>query len=139
MTILNNSTHIDHLIAAREAITNRTEDYINLKAVDAIDALLSDVPPGQRDDVDLLLGRTCAELPERAEYDTLAEWHDHREDYGPASHAATVAARMEVVAPDVDMNDMRDMTGSWTMPQAVEMRSWLHLLNDDNGMMGDRS
>lgn len=59
-------------------------------------------------------------------------------DYGPASHAATVAKRLDQTAPDVDINDMRDATGKHVMPQTVEMRSWLHLLNDDNGMMGDR-
>jgi hypothetical protein len=52
-----NDTQIDHLIAARNAVTDRTEDYPNLRAVSYIDAVLSDIPIGQRPDVDALLGR----------------------------------------------------------------------------------
>jgi hypothetical protein len=52
-----NNEQIDHLIAARNAITDRTEDYPNMRAVDHIDAVLSDIPIGQRPDVDALLGR----------------------------------------------------------------------------------
>jgi hypothetical protein len=48
---------ITNLIAARNAITDRTEDYQNLRAVSYIDAVLSDIPIGQRPDVDALLGR----------------------------------------------------------------------------------
>ena len=67
-----------------------------------------------------------------------AERRKAQPDYGPASHAATIAARHDQIAPDVDLNDMRDMTGKDVTPMTVEMRSWLHLLNDDNGFMGDR-
>lgn len=52
-----NDEQINHLIAARNAITDRTDEYINQRAVDHIDAVLRDVPPGQRADVDALLGR----------------------------------------------------------------------------------
>lgn len=53
---------IDELIAAREAITNRTEEYINIAAVDHIDNVLrSAIPQGRRDDVDRLLGRSVAD------------------------------------------------------------------------------
>lgn len=55
-----NDTQIDHLIGARNCITDRTDEYIDLRAVDHIDAVLRDVPPGQRPDVDALLGRACA-------------------------------------------------------------------------------
>jgi hypothetical protein len=48
---------IDHLIAARNAITDRTDDYANTKALNHIDAVLRDIPVGQRRDVDALLGR----------------------------------------------------------------------------------
>lgn len=48
---------IDHLVSARNAITDRTDKYQNMRAVDEIDAILRDVPPGQRADVDALLGR----------------------------------------------------------------------------------
>ena len=48
---------IDLIILAREKIT-ALRDWRGLEsAVDALDTLLSDVPPGQRADVDALLGR----------------------------------------------------------------------------------
>ena len=57
---------IDHLIGARNRLTGRR--FIDSRAVDHIDAVLRDVPAGQRNDVDLLLGRRCAKLPD---YDAL--------------------------------------------------------------------
>ncbi len=57
--------HIDRLIRNRNKLTDRRDERINYPAVDEIDAQLSEVPPGQRNDVDLLLGRSCAKLPER--------------------------------------------------------------------------
>lgn len=50
---------IDHLITARNILTDQPIDYalIRWSAVDHIDAVLRDVPPGQRADVDALLGR----------------------------------------------------------------------------------
>jgi hypothetical protein len=48
---------IDHLIAARNAITDRTDEFIDMRAVDHIDAVLRDIPISQRPDVDALLGR----------------------------------------------------------------------------------
>jgi hypothetical protein len=56
---------IGHLIAARNAITDRTEDYINDRAADHIDAVLSDIPIGQRPDVDALLGRRANYIPKQ--------------------------------------------------------------------------
>ena len=58
--------------------------------------------------------------------------------YDAASHAATIAARHEQTAPDVDLFEMRDLTGKHVMPMTVETRCLLHLINDDNGMWGDR-
>ncbi len=120
-----NNTEIDILIAARNRLTNRRDEQIDFAAVDNIDALLSTCKPGRRNDVDLLLGRTCATLQPQPVYDA-------------ASHYDTITQRHAVLAPDVDLFDMRDMTGTNVMPMTVEERSWLHLLNDDNGMMGDR-
>lgn len=48
--------YISALIAAREALTN-TIGYIQYSTVDAIDAALSQIPIGQRPDIDRLLGR----------------------------------------------------------------------------------
>lgn len=59
---------INALIAIRERATNRIDEQIDWNAVDPIDAQLAQVPPGQRNDVDLLLGRPDAVLPERAIY-----------------------------------------------------------------------
>ena len=58
---------IDTIIEARNLLTNRSGD-VDFSAeaiIDRIDAVLRDVPPGQRNDVDLLLGRPCAVLPKR--------------------------------------------------------------------------
>lgn len=55
---------IDRLIARRNRLTNRRGTY-NKPAVDGIDAQLSQVPAGERNDIDLLLGRSCATLPKR--------------------------------------------------------------------------
>ena len=76
-----NDPLIDQLITSRNAITNVTEDFINLDAVDYIDSILATVPPGQDNRVDLLLGRRNATLPQRADYGELTEWHDRREDW----------------------------------------------------------
>jgi len=67
-----NDTQINHLIAARNKITDvMIHDAISTDTAD-IDALLREVPAGQRNDVDLLLGRRCAKLPARVEYDIEA-------------------------------------------------------------------
>ena len=59
---------IDRLIAARNNITDRIESDEYYQSTADIDALLRDVPPGTRNDVDRLLGRTCAVLPARVDY-----------------------------------------------------------------------
>ena len=59
---------IDLLIRARNNITDRIESDEHDQHTAEIDALLRDVPPGTRNDVDRLLGRTCAVLPKRADY-----------------------------------------------------------------------
>lgn len=59
------NTQINELIASRNCLTNRRDELIDLDAVDHIDNILRDVPAGQRNDVDLLLGRSCAVLPKR--------------------------------------------------------------------------
>ena len=55
---------IDELIYCRNEITSLHSFEGLISALDAIDRVLSDVPPGQRLDVDALLGRT----PEHVEY-----------------------------------------------------------------------
>ena len=59
---------IDLLIRARNSMTDRIESDEYYQSTADIDALLRDVPPGTRNDVDRLLGRTCAVLPQRADY-----------------------------------------------------------------------
>jgi hypothetical protein len=61
-------TQIDHLIGARNRITDRRDELIDTRAVAHIDAVLQDVPAGQRNDVDLLLGRRCAKLTTWVDY-----------------------------------------------------------------------
>lgn len=56
---------IDELIALRDRLTDRRDEAVDYVAVDQIDAKLAQVPAGERNDVDLLLGRTCAVLPVR--------------------------------------------------------------------------
>jgi hypothetical protein len=56
---------IDAQIAKRNRLTNRRDGLTDSKRVKAIDAKLATVPAGQRNDVDLLLGRSCAVLPPR--------------------------------------------------------------------------
>ena len=58
--------------------------------------------------------------------------------YDAASHAATVAQRHAVIAPDFDLFDMCDTTGKNVMPMTVKDRCLLNLINNDQGMMGDR-
>ena len=58
---------IDRLINRRERLTRSR--YVNLPAVADIDAQLAEqFAPGERNDIDLLLGRSCAVLPERPAY-----------------------------------------------------------------------
>lgn len=66
MTLTNGQ--IGNLIAARNAITDITTEYPNWKAVDHIDAVLREVPVGQRPEVDKLLGRK----PTDADYERMS-------------------------------------------------------------------
>lgn len=59
---------IDRLINRRNKLTNRRDGRLNRPALDEIDAKLREVPDGQDNRVDKLLGRPCAVLPTRAEY-----------------------------------------------------------------------
>jgi hypothetical protein len=74
-------TQIALLIKARNKITDvMVHDSISIDTSD-IDALLSAVPAGYDNAVDLLLGRSCAKLPDRPGYfssqdATLAEIAD---------------------------------------------------------------
>jgi fructose-specific component phosphotransferase system IIB-like protein len=45
---------------------------------------LRDVPPGQRNDVDLLLGRLCAQLPNRAALTAAAQESGVEAEWTPA-------------------------------------------------------
>jgi hypothetical protein len=63
-----NDREISLLIRARNNITDRIESDEHDQHTAEIDALLRDVPPGHNNDVDLLLGRLCAKLPERRAY-----------------------------------------------------------------------
>lgn len=72
---------INALINRRNKLTNRRDGLTDSKRIQRIDAQLSQTPPGQRNDVDLLLGRTCAILPPRsalrcaaAQVGVKAEW-----------------------------------------------------------------
>jgi hypothetical protein len=62
-----NDQQIDLLIRARNAITDRRDLEYN-PDTSAIDAVLVTIPPVQRNDVDLLLGRRNAVLPARPMY-----------------------------------------------------------------------
>lgn len=64
---------INALVATRNRLTNRRDEQVDWGAVDLIDAILRDVPPGQRNDVDLLLGRPTAVLPPRAALQAACE------------------------------------------------------------------
>jgi len=57
---------IDHIIAARNEIAALPHWQHLRRAVDHLDRVLATIPPGQRNDVDLLLGRSNAKLPERS-------------------------------------------------------------------------
>ena len=59
---------IDFIISARNFITDRIEsDEVDQHTAE-IDALLREVAPGTRNDVDRLLGRSCATPTPRADY-----------------------------------------------------------------------
>ena len=60
------AARIAHLIASRNKLTNRRDEWVDWKAVNRIDAQLAQVPAGQNNEVDRLLGRLCAVLPVRA-------------------------------------------------------------------------
>lgn len=86
MTLTNGQ--IGNLIAARNAITDITTEYPNWKAVDHIDAVLREVPVGQRPEVDKLLGRRLMSAEQLAQLADMADdieespkdWTDMRGD-----------------------------------------------------------
>lgn len=63
---------ITRLINRRNKLTARRDGRINRPALDEIDALLQQVPDGTDNRVDLALGRKCAELPARPDYNISA-------------------------------------------------------------------
>ena len=63
-----NDLEIALLVRARNNITDRIESDEHDTNTADIDAILSTVPPGYDNDVDLLLGRMCAILPQRPAY-----------------------------------------------------------------------
>lgn len=66
---------VDHLIGARNRITDVMSDFPDFAASDHIDFVLRDIPIGQRPDVDALLGRrseTDIELTRRIWRETEA-------------------------------------------------------------------
>lgn len=64
VSVLMSDTMINQLISIRDQVTSQIPNWFHQASiVDEIDALLQQVPPGQRNDVDLLLGRACAALP----------------------------------------------------------------------------
>ena len=108
---------INHLITRRNKLTDRRDSLTDWKRVRRIDAQLAAVPAGQRNDVDLLLGRPCAVLPERAyvqaqavtveqaapiaqaKHDEFLEWvKDQTDDL--AAHMAQYGAEMHDTPKD---------------------------------------
>lgn len=64
-----NAATIDALIAQRNLITDRRDiEALPYPDTSAIDAVLAEVPPGEDNRVDLLLGRPGAVLPKRVDY-----------------------------------------------------------------------
>lgn len=59
---------IDRLISRRNKLTSRRDGLYDHRLISRIDEQLEHVPPGARNDVDLLLGRPCAQLPPRPGY-----------------------------------------------------------------------
>lgn len=64
---------ITALLNARDAWLCVRDECVNWEAVAAIESVLRDVPPGTDNRVDLALGRTCAVLPPRAQYNISRE------------------------------------------------------------------
>ena len=74
---------IDAVIAKRNDITSLRTFWHRLDELDRLDARLRTVPPGQRNDVDRLLGRACAVLSPRVDYNLAennAEWMQQQEE-----------------------------------------------------------
>lgn len=69
---------ITRLISRRDKLTCRRDGRINWPALREIDALLSEVPAGQDNRVDLALGRPEAQLPPRTEYGPQPAPSDYR-------------------------------------------------------------
>lgn len=73
---------IDAICDARDRLTDRRDEEVDWEAVDAFDAVLATVPPGQDNRVDLYLGRPCAVLPQRVDYLTaIADQHEDMLDW----------------------------------------------------------
>jgi hypothetical protein len=114
---------IDRLIARRAKLTSRRS--INQPAVDEIDAQLATVTPGERNDVDLLLGRLCAILPERAMVkwstdEQRAEWQAHGVEESArlaqqkqAEFDAWLDASMRRLCIDTEPSDAPSHDGMW--------------------------
>lgn len=115
-----NDHEINLLISARDRLTNRRDECLDYAAIDNIDSLLSTCEPGRRNDVDLLLGRMCATLPDR---DALT-----------ARHEAALAPQPHI---DYAVDECMCHYCQQHTVEAMRTRCMLVALNDDQGMMGD--
>lgn len=64
---------ITFLLSARDTWLCVRDECVNWEAVAEIESVLREVPPGIDNRVDLALGRRCAVLPPRAQYNISRE------------------------------------------------------------------
>lgn len=95
------NAQINDIIAAREVITRLPEFVGLLSAVDALDRVLASVPPGQREDVDALLGRPVDTRRCTCGYGYLTIPRDH-EDWCDLRQPRVVMAQHADGATEID-------------------------------------
>lgn len=82
---------IDKAIRHYNKLASRRDERINKPALDEIAAKLAEqVPPGQNNEVDPLLGRSCAVLPDRS----AVRWSTDEQRAEVQAHGAAEAARL---------------------------------------------
>lgn len=103
------TAQIDRLIARRERLTNRRDGLTDSAVINRIDAQLATIPAGQDNRVDLLLGRSCATLPDRS----AVRWSTDEQRAACKAQAEAEAARLAAEKREDFLTTIADQYEDW--------------------------
>ncbi len=122
-----NDQQIDRLIARRDKLLTRRDGLYDHAVINRIDAKLrAACPAGQRNDVDMALGRLCAVLPPRVDY------HIARPTDAPDSLSAADIADMDARCKETRSSAQAELLAALA-DQHDDMLDWQWSIGDTQG------